>query len=785
MTEQLSHAEIPDRVKGLKDLPVLELGHEVDYLTNLYWTAGKATYRSVVDRDTGLRRTLHNRVERASILKRLKGGEITREQAIEQGKRIDSIDRQFLNQKELTIDLPGLGEQKVYYAEIIPEKSEDVESDLPPIFLIPAFSGDAYGVSPLMLEAAYSGRRIISVAYPESLNGTTTPEFAHAVEENSSYSPHTDFFKQAINILIGHEEMFEIWGYSTGGAILAEILHDPSFQERVTNAVAYSPASNVNQTQDEFNKSIRKEMFGFARSGFAGFADSAFVMGRASDVTVDRSKKFKAFQTIKRLIDDFNITAEKSHPDPEKLALRKRVSKALLSNKIQKGMNLWEGAHVRGDGKIIIFSAENDQLTKTNEVIENLPRINSQVQIIDYIGGIHLTALTNARRVIKTVSDLHNNPDTRVIEMSKNEQGRKTESYNPEAEENSRIRPKLYAQLHTEGLTPEQIDAAFQRMKELGASPKIGFYWNRLFPERDQLEPNPDILAIYRTTLEACKKYGLTEPIFILEGMPEWTAKAIKENPQSVYDAFRSFSEFSAKILHENGVKPPIIQISNEINNPVFNRFPIEVIGQLCAEAKSSFEGEFQNGEQPLTMLNFLPLGSTKDYAEKKLKRIIDRFDIAGFDFYQGAYPGSQTRPMMPWEHGWQAIRTMGDVRALKTFFELFKPGQPLYGKSAAIAEVGHPTLRPGEIHESRQRLFYSQFFRKLRKLLNSYKEQGINIPLKAIGLYGLQDETDRGFIENSWGIFTGEGSPKGIRVNRPGQAQDTPNVIRRGMDKL
>ena len=113
-----------------------------------------------------------------------------------------------------------------------------------PLFFVPALSGDLNGIRPLMRETALQGRRVITVGYPESFMGKTTEAFANASRASVNFEPHTTYFKQAIENLVGPNGDFELWGYSAGAGLVTEILQDHKFQQRVANAVIIAPEAS-------------------------------------------------------------------------------------------------------------------------------------------------------------------------------------------------------------------------------------------------------------------------------------------------------------------------------------------------------------------------------------------------------------------------------------------------------------------------------------------------------------------------------------------------------------
>ena len=260
--ELLDHySQVLSKTKDISGYPVREIAHVIDEFTNFFYRLGLATQRSRIDlASTNDERSLGNRIARAGLFKDLRSGKITRQEANARERQLDEFDRQFFQQKLLTIDPGELGLQQAYYVDIqLP--ATDRQKDQKPIFIIPGRSGDVYGIEPLIRALALQGRRVVSISYPESFLGKVSKRFMRAVMENQdSYEPHTTFFKNSINNLLPEGEI-ELWSYSAGGPITAEILSDPEFSNRVSNAVALSPASSVKQTSREFAVGIVKEVW--------------------------------------------------------------------------------------------------------------------------------------------------------------------------------------------------------------------------------------------------------------------------------------------------------------------------------------------------------------------------------------------------------------------------------------------------------------------------------------------------------------------------------------------
>lgn len=369
--------EIPQNLKQL-EYPVKEYAHSVDDWFNLFYIVSRATHKSkTTNGEEGskrIERSLYSRIARADVLKSLASHQVTKQEAVAEGKKFDEIDRQFADQKELIIDLSDLGQQSSFYADInLSQNNEAEESDKkPPIFVVPALSGDLYGVEPIVRELALSGRRVVSVAYPESFHGKTTEEFANAVDSSKTYYPHTEYFKKAIGKLL-QEGDIELWGYSTGGPIVAELLSDPKIQERTANAVIVAPASCVNQSKLSFNAGLLNELKERVKHP-GGFSNVSMVYGR------------------------------KIPGDTEMLERRKRIFKTLLYGKVCKQTQAWKDMRVKENGKITFVLGGKDKITKSyRKAKEFLDLPNPQIEVIEYPQWSHLSPLIHAQELAQKV----------------------------------------------------------------------------------------------------------------------------------------------------------------------------------------------------------------------------------------------------------------------------------------------------------------------------------------------------------------------------------------------
>ncbi len=390
MTEKSEESEAGKKFA----MTVNELAHDIDDRTNLYHRLGWATLRTVAGGDRinpqEIDRSLYTRVRRAELLKKLTSREISREESHALSKRLDAADRQFAKQALAPVELGELGEQKAEKVELfIPKDGEDPEEAYkkPPIFIIPAYSGDLYGIETLLKEAAVqTGRRVIALATPESHGGFTSDEFSNAVASSESMDPYVNFFKAAIDTYARKGEV-ELRGYSTGGVVTARILSDPRFQERVTNAVAIAPAGCTNQSMGQLG-------FGIARE-----------MGRLLP-----KKARSAGMSI--------VTGPKEKGDDANVQRRKQISDAVLNRMVLKESEAWENIRVREGGRIMVIAGEKDHMVMTKMRKDKfVSSPNPQYEYVDYKGATHLTPLTHADYTVSKILELQSQPQVRQTTM--------------------------------------------------------------------------------------------------------------------------------------------------------------------------------------------------------------------------------------------------------------------------------------------------------------------------------------------------------------------------------
>ncbi|MEX1052290.1 MAG: alpha/beta hydrolase [Patescibacteria group bacterium] len=330
---------------------------------NLFYSLAKVTRASLLPGSESYR-PLALRTRRAQIFKQIKSNWHTDEArtSIDEAKIRDKIAFQYLDQEDISIEFAELGEQRARFNIIRPP--EEVNQHKDPIFLIPGISNDIDAVGWLAQELAYQGRKVITIAFPESFLGSVTEEFANAVENTDSYEPHTSFFMEAISKLTADDNSVELWGFSTGGAIAAEMLQKKALQDRISKAVLMCPASSADMSAKQLN-------FGMGKDGL-------YLAKNLSDST-----KYTYTKGRKELLG--------IEPELEgQRSLKERIFNRLLV-KVRTKRDSWKAARVTEGGEIVIVSGGQDDITRSRETFNDKDFVrnsNPQARLI-YLPKLH------------------------------------------------------------------------------------------------------------------------------------------------------------------------------------------------------------------------------------------------------------------------------------------------------------------------------------------------------------------------------------------------------------
>lgn len=247
---------------------------------------------------------------------------------------------------------------------------DETTKDKPPIFVVGGIANDLESIGNFVTEIAVNGREVIAVAYPDSYNGSVTPEFAQAVVSAEHYEPHAAFFKAAIDHHFLPDGERELWGYSTGAPIVAEILNDPKQQETTSRAVFVCPASTTTQSEGAVKRGV--------------MSDIAFIKEKGT-------------------LPNLTLTTGLKEGDEEKphRQSRKTSFEGLLSH-VARSDDAWSTAKVKEGGEIVFVSCENDKVTRSWDNNDRFGE-HPQGRVIPIEGGYHATPIVQPERVMPQI----------------------------------------------------------------------------------------------------------------------------------------------------------------------------------------------------------------------------------------------------------------------------------------------------------------------------------------------------------------------------------------------
>jgi pimeloyl-ACP methyl ester carboxylesterase len=316
-----------------------------------------------------------------------------RRDLISQGHARDELAEQFMSgQEEVSVEVGDTGKQTARFVVLTPPETRRSEAQdaKPPIFMIPGISNDLESMGMLPQELAFSGRKVVLVGFPESWHGEATDAFGKATEESKTYEPHTTFFKEAISAIedkqevrdkIGITSEIDLWGYSTGAAIVAEILAtDKQFREQVANAAIICPPNCVDQ------------------ENFKIFGQEIPLPGAIINELWETVRPGNIKDAAKRNVTNrHDIQSTEDH--------RKRMLKTYnaLREKVLRKNDWWKNdLRVKEGGKITVVSYDKDRLTKSYKVADEIAQ-NPNLHVIE-LSGSHNTPLSKPKEAIEAVS---------------------------------------------------------------------------------------------------------------------------------------------------------------------------------------------------------------------------------------------------------------------------------------------------------------------------------------------------------------------------------------------
>lgn len=311
--------------------------------------------------------------ERADIYKEIVenwGNKEEKIKLLEKAKIIDNLFEQFLkNVKNVEVDMGTLGKQSSEYVELIP-KGADLEE--PPIIVVTGIANNYDGCAGFGIILAFlTNKKVVIFGHPESSHGKVTNKFAEAVEKSDNFGPHKEFFKSAINQVVGEETEIDICGVSAGSIIVTELMKDKNFNKKINQANLIAPPGEMEVKPQNVLKRLWME-------------------GKA--LVADKQIKFWP-----KLIASDLKPAVKNETDWKAM---KKTFKA-MTDKLSHRYEWWKNDLISGKGnntRVIIF--KNDGVTLGIEGIGEIRRKNPNLELTTMDGG-HGTGAIESEKVIK------------------------------------------------------------------------------------------------------------------------------------------------------------------------------------------------------------------------------------------------------------------------------------------------------------------------------------------------------------------------------------------------
>jgi hypothetical protein len=269
----------------------------------------------------------------------------------------------FLNGiKPISVDIGKLGIQEANYVDL---KFKDTDLTKPPIIFIPGISNDINGTGEFSLELALiSKRRVIMFTYPESPQGKVTNKFARAVLKSGHFETHVDFFKKAINQVVGENTSFDICGVSAGSIMVSEISKDKKFSDRIDKINLIVPPGITAINPLDIKKRLK--------------------------MNSDSIKKIEEDGSVGRLM----VTNVKFLNRTKEDIKAAEWTFRFLTLKLTQEYKWWEGMD-----KARVIVAKGDGITYG---IKNIDKLNSNPNLsLEVIDGGHEVAAVNPEEVIK------------------------------------------------------------------------------------------------------------------------------------------------------------------------------------------------------------------------------------------------------------------------------------------------------------------------------------------------------------------------------------------------
>lgn len=279
-----------------------------------------------------------------------------RESSKEEYKRFSKIEKEFQDQKSLTLNHPDWGDITAYHTIL----NREAGTDKPPIVYIGGASNGVESADSFVRKMAerYPDRQVYVLGYPDAASrGKVTEKFYKAVLDDKGVKPHTQFFEAEINHLIP-DGKFELMGHSTAAIIIESF--PPQLLARASDVVLMCPAGSVDIPTPKFFKGIISDFMALI-TNIKDTPNYVFL----SDPTKGDQKKWK-----------FGIFE----------ALGKRAHQAFAEQLLPQ-------MQVTQDTKIAVVSSKSDQITFAQEYYspQNLDALRgAQPNIsVDILPGPH------------------------------------------------------------------------------------------------------------------------------------------------------------------------------------------------------------------------------------------------------------------------------------------------------------------------------------------------------------------------------------------------------------